>query len=106
MWEIWKSRKDELEAKKAEARKLYWIDLADKVTAQKPDEDSHSSSKKDVVVCIMKGLLMLLEENSFEELSRVIVSSPESVQTFIELQGHMNQLGSKMIRRDQEEADG
>ncbi len=79
MWEEWKARKDELEKKKEELRKKYFIEVPTDFIpgdrAQKPSVVSvhqksavlvqkKSTSRRAAVVCMMEALLALLEEKS------------------------------------------
>ncbi len=106
MWEAWKSRKGELEQKKAEVRARLALQ-PNPITAtvvrrgreHRPVvEASKVSVQRPAVVSLMEGLLALLEEDSFEERLRAgLASHPEAAAMLLQLLQRLNSLSFKLV---------
>ncbi len=66
MWNLWKDRKDELEKKKEESRRLYGIKIEPQIEKK---TSTVSIQRRKGLSKIMEGLLEFLEEDSFVKLS-------------------------------------
>jgi len=106
MWDAWKERKEELQQKKEESQELYRLDIPHKVhpkaEVSKASERPMSASRKTAAVSIMEGLLALLEEGSFDNLSDSdLANLKQSANTVLRLSAHLSALSSRFIMSEQ-----
>ena len=109
MWEIWKERKEALELKKEKAGELYRLDLTAKVRPR-PEAPVRRApmQRHTAMVSIMEGLLVLLEEGSFDELSKSELAGLQQAAggTILRLSAHLSALSFKLIMSDQRKGGG
>lgn len=112
MWQIWKERKDELERKKKEAFETYRLKFlfepvpipilmrGGEQTVVNPDTASKLASKRQAVIYITRGLLELLKEELFDNLSESDRADIENadVLRILQLSSLLGNLSSKLIR--------
>lgn len=94
MWDLWKGKKEELEKKKKEVKeKLCRLDTLPKAVL---------SFRKLAVVNIMKGLLMLLEEESLDRLSESeLAELQQQANTIFCLSARLSALNSRLTAFEQ-----
>lgn len=107
MWDMWKVRKDELDAKIEEAAAKYRLRFTPSQSSfpatREPQRDLHSSPQracpKDGVVDVMKGLLKLLNSGVFDNLSDADWAAVrESGGTILELSSHLSTLSARLVK--------
>ncbi|KKT00845.1 MAG: hypothetical protein UV76_C0007G0053 [Candidatus Nomurabacteria bacterium GW2011_GWA2_43_15] len=111
MWDVWKERKEELQQKKERSQELYRLDIPLKIRSRvdvsKVLERQVSASRSKAVVSIMEGLLMLLEESSFEKFSDGdLADLKASADTILRLSAHLSSLSSRLIMSEQQRKGG
>ena len=99
MWTEWKSRKEQLEA-----RKKYWSDRHIGVLLGLPATTSLANRRCDAVANVMKGLLSLLDAEQFDVLAEDdLEDQKEAIGTVLdlsdELQAKLSDLRTKLAER-------
>ena len=103
MWDAWKERKEELEHKKDQLRKLYRSDNPLRVFPKMEEVKPKASTKRIIaIISIMEGLLALLEESSFDKLpDGDLADLKRSADTVLSLSAHLSALSSRLIISEQ-----
>lgn len=119
MWDVWKAKKAELEQKRSETRKQFVSTSAtvsstlqgnkklplQEIAGKKPEEALFTY--RGAVVSIMEGLLGLMPDNFFEELSaRDLVLLQRSATTMLKLSARLSVLGSQLLTTKVEKGVG
>ncbi len=99
MWDGWKERREELQLKKEESKKLYGSSILSKIT---PAAVAPSASvlplRSKAVVAVMEGLLILFEERSLEEFSEAeLANLNQSISTISNLSERLSALKSQLV---------
>lgn len=108
MWNAWKERKEALEQKKEEARKLYDLGVPSEVgpRAEEIRPAVVLPSRKPAVVSIMEGLLAVLEDGSFEQSEGNLAGLQHFADTVLRLSARMSDLSSRLIVFEQQRKGG
>lgn len=95
MWDIWKERKEELARKKEQEWTSHRMDLAPKPRS-KGSTSMVDKYGRTAAVCIMEGLLALLEKEPFDEKEFVNLQQVAG-EIITRLSAHLNVLHSKLV---------
>lgn len=104
MFEIWKEKKDELEARKREAFKSFRLEISSHKDEQQLLTLLKSTgslvSRQIAVLGIMRGVLGLLDEGLFSDLSPTEIAGFNNTDrlTVLQLSNHFTALSSKLIQ--------
>lgn len=105
LWDLWKARRDKLDAAIEEAAKRFRFDFSSikKIpTSTNPDSVSGHSPvgcSRDGVISIMKGLLELLNSGTLANLSDdEWVALRSSSETILQLSSHLSTLSAKLVK--------
>ena len=113
MWSLWKSKRDELESKKKQAFKNCRLEfifksptleqIEQRVLAMSEPAGS-VSSRRSATLCIMRGLLTLLDEGLFKNLSDSEAENLDQadVLRIVDLSVHFSTMSSKLMRMKKE----
>ena len=109
MWDLWKLNKETLEAKKAEARKQYFlsdifetIENANQPTPPVKEKNPVApvSEPEDEIFDIMKGLLKALDRRKKSGVQLMVVNG--QAQIILRLAAHFSELSATIIRAKKE----
>jgi hypothetical protein len=107
MFDVWKGMKDELEHKKKEALRLYRLGFLDHAVARPSEQPLLSpaivngtvASRRTAVLSILKGVLALLEDGLFDELSEseIAILKENHGSDILRLSARLSTMSSKLI---------
>jgi hypothetical protein len=106
MWDAWKERREELERRKEEVRKVgatptrtrQKAPAQPKAEPKAPNPPQASLLRKPATISIMEGLLALLEEHSLKEFSDSQLADLQlSTDVVLRLSAHLSALSSRLL---------
>ncbi|MDD2913593.1 MAG: hypothetical protein PHS29_03090 [Candidatus Pacebacteria bacterium] len=95
MWEIWKEKKEELNKKKEEKRRIFEADIRPGNFGKETFEIEDSNYKEKATIKIMESLIYLLQENAFEEPEDI----GEVTGIIFRLSSHLNSLSARLTKK-------
>lgn len=110
MWDIWKDQRTKLDEKKKQVRTEYRLTPSSHGEEREQKDRPKvllTTSRCGAIVCIMQGLLALLEEKSIKEFSEQDLAGLQSeTNTVLRLSAQLNNLSSCLIMSDRKRSGG